>query len=185
MYILKNAIFLLTLTSIVESINYNHLYEKLTITRPKCLPLRSKSISANPYHLSLLSIPGTDVRRSKGIPIKIAIIDCPHDSSSPCVISSGKSFSYSISDSYSISLGNSKSFQFNIGTGNSSGVSNAITKSIGKSFDKSLSQSITDTNKETISKTVSHSLQNSQEISSGVTNSVSNENSETNSINDN
>lgn len=138
----------------LSSLNFDLLFaaEKVLVG-PRCIPLKSKNIEFNPYHPSLLSRKGAEVRRGLGIP---TILDqnplsCPSNSPSDCTFDVDKSFSTTISNSFSISLSSGKSFSKSVGTSSTSGKTNSMSKSIGKSMEQSLTKSLSQTDDESLS----------------------------------
>lgn len=94
-------------------------YEDFTIVRPTCVPLKSSNINANPYHPSLLSIPGTEIRTGNGDPIVLEnfdSVDCPVGPNN-CELVLSKSTSMTVSESFSITVGETKETNLQIGKG--------------------------------------------------------------------
>ena len=156
----------------------------ITIVGPKCIPLKSKNVLDNPYHASLLSREGTDVRYGLGMPqiLEANPLFCPKNHPDSCSFGYNKQYSTSVTNSYSISLGHSETFSNSMGTTNSKGKTNSIAKSIGNSLERGLSKTLSLSNEESLSDQVSDSLTNSHESSSGVSRSKSREVSETDSF---
>ncbi len=165
--------------------NFNLVFAiRKTIVGPRCIPLKSKNIAANPYHPSLVSRRGAEIRKGLGSPriLNQNPLSCPFDSPEDCTFSVERSFSTTVSNSYSISIGNSKSFSKSLGTSSSTGRSSSISNSISKSMEQSLSKSIALTDEESISDEISKQLSATHEKSSGLTKIEAREVSETNSI---
>jgi hypothetical protein len=93
------------------------LAQEYEISGPRCFPLLSKSIDANPYHPALLSQKYTNIRKGFGFPVVVdgSSMLCPFDSPDSCEIKKSISKTQTTSNSYSISLGNSKAFSKSIG----------------------------------------------------------------------
>jgi hypothetical protein len=161
-------------------LNFDILFaEKNEITGPRCIPLKSKNILANPYHSSLLSRKGGEVRRGLGIPqiLNQNSLSCPIDSPKDCIFNVDKTFSLGVSNSYSISMSNSKSIsKYSTEKGNS------VSKSISNSAEQVLSSQISQANEETISDQINNQYSVSLKKSTGITTSIAKEVSETNVI---
>ena len=140
--------------------------EQNEIIGPRCIPLKSKNIEANPYHPALLSRKGAEIRRGLGNPqiLNQNPLSCPLDSPDDCVFIIEKSFSTTVTDSFSISLSNSKSFSKGFGSSSSKGMSNSIASSIGKSMERSLTKAITLSSEESISDQITDQLSSSHEM---------------------
>ncbi len=99
-----------------QKLRYDFLFaEKFIIKGPRCFPLLSKNVDANPYHSALLSKNHANTREGYGLPVILDKIICPHDLPEPCDIRKGTSFSKTISNSYSINLGHMRTFSKGIG----------------------------------------------------------------------
>lgn len=157
---------------------------KYQVIGPRCIPLKGNNINSNPYHSSLLSFPGAEVRRGQGVTSRqeISHIRCPKDHQSNCRYSYQQSDSTTVTDSFSVSLSSSDTFSKSVGTSKTAGSSNSYSNSIGKSIENSISKSITLTDDVTLSKTISDSLSKNHEKSSGLTKTKSTEKSDSNTI---
>jgi len=155
-----------------------------TIIGPRCIPLKSKNIEANPYHYSLVSRKGAEVRRGIGKPIILEHppLLCPIDSPSECVFNVEKTLSITITSSVSVNIGKSSSLAKSVGSTITRGQSNLFSRAIGKSIEKSLTNSITDSDEESLSDQLTKDISQSHEKSSGITQSNSKENSKTYTI---
>jgi len=163
--------------------NFDFSFAKqIEIVGPRCIPLKSKNIEANPYHPSLLSKPVSETRTGLGLPQMLDSLTCSQDLPSPCSISLSKSQEIRVGNSYSISLEDSKSYTKNMGTSNTRGKSNSYTHSIGNSFERSRSNSLSFSSEESFSDQLTDTLTKSHETSSGVTSTKSIEISSTDSI---
>ena len=90
-----------------------HGTSKIEVRGPRCIPLSSKNIEGNPYHKSLLSIDGREIRSGFGLPIlmdDMPSTKCPSDAISGCTLTVKRSYSTSITKGFSISLSESKSY---------------------------------------------------------------------------
>ena len=169
----------------LSDLNFDLFYASdSTITGPRCIPLKSKNIKDNPYHPSLLSRKGAEIRRGLGIPtiLEQNPLSCPSDSPSPCSFDIDKSFSTTISNTFSVSLGKTKSVSKSLGVANMLGKSDSVAKSIGKSMEESLSKSWSLTDEESISDQITDQLTSSHEKASGFTKTTSKEVSEAETI---
>lgn len=155
-----------------------------TVYGPRCIPLQSQNIEANPYHPSLLSSPAANVRRGLGLPTLLALnpISCPAESIDSCTLVISKSISVSVTDSYSISFGGSQTYSKAIGKTATKGSSNSYTNSIGKTIERSFAHTDTQTNEESLADTVSEAIQKTHETSSGISITRGYETSETNTF---
>lgn len=99
-----------------KNLNFQFAQQK-EITGPRCTPLVSQNIDANPYHASLMSKSNANVRSGQGMPFILDAnpIYCPNDSPEPCSLSFRKSVTLTLSSSYSINLGNSQTYSKSIG----------------------------------------------------------------------
>jgi hypothetical protein len=152
-----------------------------TVTGPRCIPLTSKNIESNPYHFTLVSRKGAEVRRGIGKPLILEHppLLCPMDSPSECIFNVEKSMSVTITNSISINIGRSNSLASSVGSTITRGQSNLFSRAIGKSIEKSLTNSITDSDEESVSDQLTKDLSKSYEKSSGITLGKSKENSQT------
>ena len=164
--------------------NFGFLYAKNVITGPRCIPLKSKSILANPYHPSLLSRKGGEIRRGLGIPqiLNQNPLSCPADSPNDCTFNIDKVFVTSVSNSYSVNLGNSKSFSKSIGAANTIEKIDSFAKSISNSAEQVASKSIAQTNDESISEQITNAFSTAHEKATGVIISNEKEVTETDSV---
>ena len=168
------------------------------IVGPRCIPLTSKNIEANPYHPDLLSIPGAHIRNGFGLPIlrnqrdgsDMPKTKCPDDS--PCMMSVFNSFTNTVSKGFSISLSESKSFGNFSSSSKTVGSSNSYSKSIGNTLDNAVLESIsvrdTASFSEQMTSSISNAHQNSMDYlktkyeQNSKTNTSSEENEETNTV---
>jgi len=101
-----------------QKINFEFFFaDEYEISGPRCISLISKNVEANPYHPALLSTNHPNVRQGLGFPVILEAkpILCPSDAPEPCSISISKTFTTTISNSYSISLGEGQAFSKSIG----------------------------------------------------------------------
>ena len=167
-----------------------NIINEAEITGPQCIPLRSNNINSNPYHHSLLSVPGSEIRSGLGLPEIVSThssVSCDFDDSErqskeSCKFSVSKSETVSVSDSYSITLGFTQSFSKSLGKSITNGKTNSFTNSIGKTIENSISKGLTLTDDVSMSQQVSESLQNTIEKSSGISNTEQSEESEVETI---
>jgi hypothetical protein len=155
----------------LSKFNFNTLYASdKTIIGPSCIPLTSKNIEANPYHYSLVSRKGAEVRRGIGKPIIVEHppLLCPMDSPSDCTFNVEKSLSLTITSSVSVNIGKSSTLASSVGKTITRGQSNMFSRAIGKSIEKSLTNSITDSDEESVSDTLTKDISESHEKSSGI-----------------
>ena len=165
--------------------NFKYSPTNQVLNGPRCIPLTSKNIEANPYHPALLSLPGRHIRNGFGLPIlkntedgtDMPITRCPDDTS--CKMTITKSFTTSIFKGYSISLSEYKTYGKFISNGTSMGSSNSYAESMGKALDQSHLESIDFTDESAFSDQISQSISNTHEKSSGYSQSTSNEMSNT------
>ncbi len=123
----------------LSKFNFNTLYASdKTIIGPSCIPLTSKNIEANPYHYSLVSRKGAEVRRGIGKPIIVEHppLLCPMDSPSDCTFNVEKSLSLTITSSVSVNVGKSSTLASSVGKTITRGQSNMFSRAIGKSIEK-------------------------------------------------
>jgi hypothetical protein len=150
--------------------NFHTLFAtEKTLIGPRCIPLTSRNIEANPYHYSLVSRKGAEVRRGIGKPIILEHppLLCPADSPSECIFNVEKSLSVTITSSVSINIGKSNSLASSVGSSLTRGQSNLFSHAIGKSIERSLTNSITDSDEESVSKQLSEDFAKSHEKSTG------------------
>ncbi len=144
-----------------------------SIIGPRCIPLVSKSPSANPYHPSLVSLQNVNVRRGLGLPFKLPIgpLVCPLDSvldAQTCDFSISKAIQVTIDDSYSITLDSSKSFTKSLGDSHSKGFTNEYAKSIGNQIDRSLENSNMHVDEKDVADSITKSLGYVHDLTTGV-----------------
>ena len=165
----------------IEFIESTYQFQHYEVIGPTCIPLKSKNIDSNPYHASLLSFPGAEVRKGYGkiIRLKQNGIICNIDHPEPCSYSLSKSIETRINNEFSVSFSTSESFSFSLGSQESESKGNTATKSIGSSIENSISDSITKANEETLSNLLSESLQKTHEKAISISNTRSQEESQT------
>lgn len=120
-------------TTIEESnINLGNLYS-YSIIRPRCIPLKSSNLNANPYHPKLVSQPSAEIRFGLAPPIlleQVNPVQCPgpvssessessESSASPCSLHLTKSTTIEFTESISISSGISQILSKQIGNSSS------------------------------------------------------------------
>ena len=59
-----------------DNIQNTESFFEMEIAKPRCLPLQSGNINANPYHESLLSLPGSQIFRGLSSPILLSTDLC-------------------------------------------------------------------------------------------------------------
>lgn len=141
-----------------------------TLTRPRCIVLRSENINANPYHHSLVSIPGAEIRSGFGLPkiLPGTGIEC-RESNIECEKKISQIFSVTLTDSYSISTSSGQTYSESISNSIGKGFINSNTISIGKAIENSFSKSFTHTDEKSLSDQISNALQKTMEKSTGIT----------------
>jgi len=101
-----------------QKINFDFVFaDEYEISGPRCISLVSKNVEANPYHPALVSTNHPNVRHGLGFPVILDAdpILCPSDAPEPCSIAIRKTFTTTISNSYSISLGEGQTFSKSMG----------------------------------------------------------------------
>ncbi len=101
-----------------QKINFEFFFaDEYEISGPRCFPLISKNVEANPYHPALLSTRHPNVRQGLGFPVILEAnpILCPFDAPEPCSYTISKTFTTSTTNAYSISIGDSQAFSKSIG----------------------------------------------------------------------
>jgi hypothetical protein len=159
--------------------------ENIPITGPRCIPLTSKNIEANPYHPSLLSIPGGHIRHGFGLPaltdsengINMPATKCPHGIA--CYKTIVNSFTTTISKGFSITLSKSKSHGISYSGSGSMGSSNSYSKSMGRTLDETISKSIIITDDASFSDQIGQTISNVHGKSTGYSNMKSDDSSNT------
>ena len=148
----------------VSFLFYCNSLDSYVVHGPKCIPLVSKNIKANPYHPALLSLPGWHIRNGFGLPSLTDInsgSDLPSTKClghSACTMKVAKSFTTSIKRGFSISLGNKESFE-------DKALTNSYTRSMSRTLDEG---SKTEVEKDSVSDTISESLIESYEKLAGI-----------------
>jgi hypothetical protein len=170
------------LAGTLSNYNFSTLFaNEKTVIGPRCIPLTSKNIEANPYHYSLVSRKGAEVRRGNGKPIILEHppLLCPIDSPSECEFNVEKSLSVTITSSISVNIGKSSSLASSVGSTLTKGQSNLFSRAIGNQIEKSFTNSITDSDEESVSSQTAKDISRNHEKSSGITLGKAKENSQT------
>ena len=167
---MNHSIVLIILSLLLYKVNR---IKGIDISGPRCIPLTSKNIEANPYHPALLSIPGKHIRNGFGLPTltgmgaEVPSTKCPKGVI--CMKTVVNSYTTVISKGYSISLSKTKSNSISFSNTGSSGSSNSYSKSMGKTLDEAITKSLTFTDEASYSKQLSESISNVHGKSSGYT----------------
>ena len=89
-----------------DNIQNTESFFEMEIAKPRCLPLQSGNINANPYHESLLSLPGSQIFRGLSSPILLSTDLCSSSVENPnCTTLNSSSSSNIISDQIRIIFG--------------------------------------------------------------------------------